>query len=324
MKRLRAERPRLVIVTPVYNEAENLGAFIESVREILLSRTDLDAEVLFVDDGSADASWELIEESAEADPRLRGVKLSRNFSAHVALAAGFDAVGPDADIVATIACDLQDPPETVLAFVESWREGNDIVWGERKTRRDSGWKRAASGLLESVLRRFAMPRGSKFRTGSFLLMDRRVLECFLQYREHSRVTFALVAWTGFKQDVVGYERKPRLKGRSGWTFRRMANTAYDVFIGFSDVPAKFLTFTGTSMFALSVLALIYLVTVWFIQDVQPGWTGIMATLTFFFGLVFMMLGIIVEYLYRIFVETKARPLYFVAERTEPRIGERKR
>ncbi|MDX2257502.1 MAG: glycosyltransferase family 2 protein [Hyphomicrobiaceae bacterium] len=313
MKSKRAGRPRLVVVTPVLNEAENIAAYVDRVTAILLSDPGLDAHVLFVDDGSADASWAAIETVCAADPRFRGVRLSRNFGAHVALAAGFDHVDRQADIVATLACDLQDPPETVLAFVAAWRAGADIVWGERQSRRDSGWRKIASGMLERMLRRYAMPRGSKFRTGSFLLMDRRVLECFLQYRENSRVTFALVAWTGFDQAVVGYERRPRLKGRSGWSFWRMASTAYDVFIGFSAMPAKALTFVGTSVFVLSLGVLTYLVVYWFLADVQPGWTGIMATMTFFFGLLFMMLGIIVEYLFRIFIETKARPLYFIAE-----------
>lgn len=324
---MRSDRPvraRLVVLTPVFNEAENLQAYCEAVSRVLFSRDDLDAEILFVDDGSSDASWKMIETACALYPRqIKGLRLSRNFGAHLALAAGFDHVRSDADIVATLACDLQDPPETVISFVEKWRNGADIVWGARRTRLDTGWRKVASGLMERVLRRFAMPRGSKFRTGSFLLMDRRVLNCFLQYREHNRVTFALVAWTGFDQSVVEYDRQQRVHGQSGWSFWAILNTAYDVFIGFSPLPAKFLTGLGFSVFLASIMFIIYIMVIWFMRDVQPGWTGIMATLTFFFGLLFMMVGMIAEYLFRIFIETKSRPLYFIASRTpdeEPEQG----
>jgi glycosyltransferase involved in cell wall biosynthesis len=310
--------PRLTIITPVYNEAENLDAYASAVEETILSRGDLDARILLVDDGSSDDSWAKIVELTRRSVRFSGLRLSRNFGVHIALAAGFDNVGEDADIVAVLACDLQDPPLTVLEFVARWREGADIVWGARRERADSGWRRIASHTLDRILRLYAMPRDSKFRTGSFLLIDRVVLECFLKCREHNRVTFALVAWTGFSQDVVYYDRQARLRGRSGWSLGRMISTAYDVFIGFSPFPARVLTGLGFALFGISILVLIYLVTEWFVKNVQPGWTGIMALITVFFGILFMMVGMIAEYLYRIFIETKARPLYFVASRTHPR------
>ncbi len=313
MRAERPVRPRLAIVTPVFNEAENLALYAETVRRVLLSAPDIDASVLLVDDGSTDASWSAIDALSEQDPRFRGLRLSRNFGAHLALAAGFDHVGPEADIAATLPCDLQDPPDTILGFVAAWRGGAQIVWGARNERADSPFRRRASSLLETILRRYAMPKGSKFRTGSFLLMDRVVLDCFLRFREHSRVTFALVAWTGFDQEVVHYDRKARVMGRSGWTLGRMLNSAYDVFVGFSPLPAKAVTMLGFGVAVLSFLAILYLVVDWLVRDVQPGWTGIMATTTIFFGVLFMMVGMIAEYLYRIFIETKGRPLYFIAE-----------
>jgi dolichol-phosphate mannosyltransferase len=220
----------------------------------------------------------------------------------------------DVDAVAILACDLQDPAETVLEFVATWRHGADIVWGRRRTRDDEGWRRHASAMLERLLRWFAMPKRSRFTTGSFLLMDRQVLHCLLQFREQNRVTFALVAWTGFEQAVVEYDRQRRVAGVSGWSFGRMLNTAYDVFIGFSPVPAKMMTSLGIGMFGLSLVALIYLVATWAFNRVLPGWTGVMVTMTTCFGLLFMMMGMTAEYLYRIFVETKNRPLYFISGR----------
>jgi len=307
-------RASLCVLTPVYNEIGNLDRYVNEVTRILFSRSDLDAHVLFIDDGSSDDSWDKIQDIANTSDRFAALRLSRNFGSHTALIAGFDYVREEADIVATLACDLQDPPETILEFVEKWRDGFDVVWGARENRADGMLRKVASRNLEYILRRFAMPRNSQFRTGSFFLIDRVVLDCVRQFREHSRVTFALVAWTGFEQSTVMYNRGPRLAGRSGWSLGQLLNTAYDVFIGFSPIPAKVLTAFGIFMLFGSVAATAYVVTEWFLRDVQPGWTGLMATMTLCFGLLFVMLGVSFEYLYRIFVETKSRPLYFVARR----------
>jgi dolichol-phosphate mannosyltransferase len=314
-------RPSLCVVSPVYNEVENLDRYVDEVSGILFSRPDLDVHVLFVDDGSSDGSWLKIQDIANTCDRFSALRLSRNFGSHTALIAGFDYVRDNADIVATLACDLQDPPQTILEFVEKWRDGFDIVWGARGKRADGKFRQFASRNLETVLRRFVMPRNSQFRTGSFFLIDRVVLDCVRQFREHSRVTFALVAWTGFDQSTVIYDRRPRLAGSSGWTFGQLLNTAYDVFIGFSPIPARVLAAFGVFMLFASLSGAAYVVTDWFLLNVQPGWTGLMTTMTLCFGLLFVMLGVSFEYLYRIFVETKSRPLYFVARqigRVQPR------
>ena len=305
---------RLGIITPVFNEEANLKRYVETVADVLFTAPDLDVRILLVDDGSVDGSWRLIGELIAHDARFSGLRLSRNYGSHLAIAAGFDHMADDIDAVAILACDLQDPAEVVLQFVEQWRKGADIVWGKRRTRDDEGWRRRASAMLEKLLRWFAMPKHSRFTTGSFLLMDRQVLHCLLQFREQNRVTFALVAWTGFEQAVVEYDRKRRIAGVSGWGFGRMLNTAYDVFIGFSPVPAKMMTGLGIGMFGLSLAALVYLMATWAFSRVLPGWTGVMVTMTTCFGLLFMMMGMTAEYLYRIFVETKNRPLYFVSGR----------
>lgn len=307
----RPQRPRLLIITPVYNESEVLSRYVEEVRRVLFLDQGFDVNILFVDDGSVDGSWELIERLTE-QPGFLAIRLSRNFGAHTALAAGFDHVPEDTDIVATLAADLQDPPETILAFVQEWRNGADIVWGARRSRTESTFRRVAVQAFESGLRRYAMPRGSKFQTGSFFLIDRIVLDCVRRFGEHARVTFALVAWTGFNQAIVFYDRRRRIEGRSGWTLWQVMNAAYDVFISFSPVPAKLLTILGVFTLLGSFAAAFYITLIWFLQDVQPGWTGLMATLTLYFGLLFVMLGLTFEYLYRIFVETKGRPLYFIS------------
>ncbi|MGH8706196.1 MAG: glycosyltransferase family 2 protein [Burkholderiales bacterium] len=303
---------RVTVITPVFNERDALPPYVETVRTVLLARADIEFDVLFVDDGSTDNSWELIEGICGADRRFRGVRLSRNFGAHIALCAGFDAARADA--VAILACDLQDPPETVLEFVDKWKAGADIVWGHRRRRDDLLWRRLVSRLFGAAMRRYAMPRGSRFTTGSFLLADRKVVEAVQRMREHSRITFALVAWTGFRQEIVPYDRRRRAAGKSGWTFWRMILAMYDAFVGFSVLPIRLTTALGIAISLLNVPLAIYLVTRWLLGNPLPGYTSVMLVLTVFFGIQFLLMGLIGEYLYRIYLEAMQRPLYFVADR----------
>ncbi|MEA4855048.1 MAG: glycosyltransferase family 2 protein [Solidesulfovibrio sp.] len=306
----RPSRPRLVIITPVFNEEDGLPAYAEEVRRVLLDGSGCDARVLFVDDGSRDGSWAVIKRLHAEDPRFQGVRLSRNFGAHIALCAGFDLA--EADVYCTLAADLQDPPEVVLRFLDAWSKGASIVWGKRASREDASWRVFASDLFFRLLQRYAMPRGSKFTTGSFLLADRAVVENLRRFREHNRITFALVAWTGFDQEVVAYERRRRLAGKSGWTVRRMIRAMYDAFIGFSSVPIRLMTHLGLGVAVCNLGFLVYLVAQWLTGTPMPGWTSFMFVMTFFFGIQFLLMGILGEYLSRIYQEAMRRPLYFVS------------
>ena len=309
-------QPRVTVITPVFNEEAGLVDYERTVRNVLLDDQEFAFDLLLVDDGSGDGSWSRIEEISARDPRIRGVRLSRNYGAHVALSAGFAHATGDA--VATLACDLQDPPETVLEFARRWRAGAQIVWGSRRSRVDAGWRIAFSGLFEWLIRRFAMPRGSRFTVGSFLLVDRRVADCFRQFQEHNRVTFALVAWTGFKQEIVEYDRRERRTGKSGWTWRRMVKTMYDTFIGFSFLPIRLMTLAGVLLSFLTLPFAGYLLIVYLTGHPLPGWTSVMLALTLFFGIQFLLMGVVGEYLYRIYAEVVRRPLYFVSDTTAPR------
>jgi len=306
-------RPSVTVITPVFNEEASLDAYAREVTTVLLNDTDFDFQVLLIDDGSSDHSWATIQRLSAADARIQGVRLSRNYGAHVALSAGFAQATGDA--VATLACDLQDPPGTVLEFARRWQEGAQIVWGHRRTRADAWWRAATSRAFERLIRRYAMPEGSRFTVGSFLLVDRRVADCFRQFHEHNRVTFALVAWTGFSQEVVEYDRGERRSGVSGWTWRRMLTTMYDTFIGFSFLPIRVMTLTGVLLALLTLPIAAYLIGGYVTGDTFPGWTSVMLALTLFFGLQFFLMGIVGEYLYRIYAEVVRRPLYFVSDRT---------
>jgi glycosyltransferase involved in cell wall biosynthesis len=281
---------------------------------VQLSRTDYRFEVLFVDDGSRDRSWEIIRGICGRDARFRGIRLSRNFGANVADSAGLANV--EGDAVATLPCDLQDPPEVILQFLEKWRAGARFVWGYRRTRADAVWRRWTSKMFLGMVRRFAMPTGSKVTTGGFLLLDRKVRESLLQFEERSRVVFALVAWTGFDQAYVEYDRRARVAGSSGWTFGRMIKSMYDMFIGFSFLPVRLMTLSGIAMFFLSMLWAGYMVFNWWTSHPLPGWSSIMLALALLFGFQFLLMGIAGEYLYRIYTEVVHRPLYLISDKTQ--------
>jgi dolichol-phosphate mannosyltransferase len=160
----------------------------------------------------------------------------------------------------------------------------------------------------------ALPRGSLATTGSFFIMDRQVADCFREFPENNRVTFALVAWTGFRQTRVAYDRHARVAGASGWSIGRMLKTFYDASIGYSAFPARTMTILGFGLFLLSLIIIAWLFSIWLFTDVERGWTSLMAGITLLFGIQFMFTGVIAEYLFRIFTESTRRPLYFIRRR----------
>lgn len=306
--------PSVTVITPVYNETDALSDYISTVREVLLSRSDIHYAILFVDDGSNDDSWSKIEKYAKSDSQIDGLRLSRNFGPHAAIAAGIDHV--DSDAVTILACDLQDPPEIILEFVEAWQDGAQIVWGQRRTRQDPTWRTAASHFFTVLLERYSSLKSSKFTTGSFLLMDCRVVSAVKQMGENNRITFAIVAWTGFEQRQVPYDRAKRQEGLSKWTFWQMIRTFHDAFIGYSDAPAKMMMMLGLLCFFLSAFFIIYSLIVWFTKETAPGWISTVILMNGFFGLSFLMFSIIGEYLARIYSEVANRPLYFISDATD--------
>ncbi|MEO0249687.1 MAG: glycosyltransferase family 2 protein [candidate division WOR-3 bacterium] len=314
--------PQVAILTPVYNEEESLPLYFEAIRTTLLCRADYDFHVILIDDGSRDRSWDLIRAMCSRDARFEGIRLSRNYGSHIALSAGF--LHARGDAVATLACDLQDPPEVILHFLAEWRKGSRIVWGKRRNRQDRWWRIWTSKVFAVLLRRFAMPPGSKFTTGSFLLVDKRVVECIRQFQEHNRIIFTLVAWTGFEQSVVEYDRKERRAGTSGWTFGTMLKTMYDGFVSFSTLPIRLMTWVGIGAFLGTLGLSVYLLVCWVTGNPAPGWTSIMLALGFFFGLQFVLMGVSGEYLSRIYTEAVRRPLFFISDRTPPPGGRKQR
>lgn len=306
-----SNRSLVSIVTPVYNEAEGIARYFAELIAFMNARADTCLfEVILVDDGSTDESWSLIHAQTLADKRFRGLRLSRNFGAHIALTAGIDNAHGDA--VVTLACDLQDPLSVVAQFIDRWNDGAEIVWAKRIAREDSAWRSLASNAFTWALRRYAMPKGSKFQTGSFFLIDRKVAEAFGQFGETHRITFALVAWTGFDQDIVEYKRERRQTGQSGWTLRRMVGAMYDAFLGFSSLPVRLVTMMAFAMSLFTGLLTVYVLVAYLTKNVLPGWTGIMLAQTGIASVTFLILSIYGEYLRRIYGESVGRPVYFVS------------
>lgn len=202
----------VTLLTPVFNEEEGLAYYSAVVRDFLDRHQEYDFEVLLVDDGSSDSSWKIIKDLCASDSRFRGIRLSRNFGAHIALTAGMDFA--KGDVLMTLAADLQDPIEVFDDFIAEWKKGARIVWGRRRTRQDVRWKVVCSYIFFKAIQRYAMPCGSQFTTGSFFLLDRKIVQCMRQFREQNRVTFAIVAWSGFDQATVLYERVERTTGAS--------------------------------------------------------------------------------------------------------------
>ena len=302
------------IVTPVYNEEETLIIYYNTIQKELFDKIDVNFEVLFVDDGSTDNSWEIIKSISCRDNRFKGIRLSRNLGSHIALTAVFkNAIGA---AVATLACDLQDPPSLIIEFIKKWHEGFHVVWGVKKNRKDKIWKIFTSKTFEYLLRKYVMPANSKFSTGSFLLIDHKVLSYYNRFKESNRITFAIVAVLGFKQFRVYYSRSTRLLGKSGWNFSKMVKTMFDAIVSFSYSHVRLIALFSIISIIIQIPFIIYTIYLFASNRTSNiGWISTILSITFFSSLILLNLVLILEYLIRIYSNTAQRPLYFIEDTT---------
>ena len=305
--------PRLVAyVLPVHDEAAGIRAFHEALVTATAQRPDLDFEFVYVDDGSRDASLDLLLELRAADDRVTVISLARNFGHQIAVTAGLDAAaGRDAVIV--MDTDLQDPPEVSLRLIESWEAGADVAYAQRRTRQDSPFKRGTAAGFYWLLSRLAsvdIPRN----VGDFRLMDRKVVAEVIRYREHDRFLRGIVAQVGFRQEAVPFDREPRFAGRSSYPLRTMLKLAADGILGFSTFPLRLISRMGLLISLLSVVAAVWVVWVrlFMPERTVPGWAFIMVGMFLLGGIQLLMMGVIGSYLGRVYVETQDRPLYSLA------------
>jgi dolichol-phosphate mannosyltransferase len=306
-----SDRGLISLVVPVYNEAEVIGAFYDRATAALAGVPGFDYEILFVDDGSQDDSYRQLAEYAASDPRVRVLKLSRNFGHQVAITAGIDHARGDCVVV--IDADLQDPPEVVTSMIDRWRQGFDVVYGVRS---DRDGERAMKLMTASIFYRL-LQRLTNIQiptdVGDFRLMSRRTVEQLKQLREKDRFVRGLVSWIGFKQTGVTYSRDKRYAGETKYPYRKMLKFAFDGITSFSTVPLKLATWTG---YAAALLAVLYLISV-FVQKLLgftvEGWATIMVAMLFLGSVQLICLGILGEYLGRIFNEVKHRPMYVIED-----------
>ena len=303
-------RPRYSVVIPVHDEAEILPQLYERLRAVL-DGLDGDWELILVDDGSRDGSYALMVELHGRDPRVRVLRFSRNFGHQVALTAGLDrALG---EAVITMDGDLQHPPETIPELVARWREGNEIVYGVMSAREGETWfKRTTSTAFYGLLRRLTdveMPAAA----GDFRLIDRKALDAFRALRESNRYVRGMFSWIGFRQTGVPYVCAQRPGGRSKYTPRRMLKLASDAIVGFSTLPLRLALNLGFVVSALSIVfGLSALGTKLAGGFAVPGWASIMILVGLVGGIQLIVIGVIGEYIGRIYDEVKQRPLYLVS------------
>jgi glycosyltransferase involved in cell wall biosynthesis len=301
----------LTVVVPAHNESAGLREFHARLAAVF-DTLDLHCSVLYVDDGSRDDTWQVMEGLRAGDVRVATLKLSRNFGKELALTAGLDAT--DADAVVVIDADLQDPPELIVQFVAAWREGYDVVYGTRSSRAgESGAKKFTAAAFYRVMERMShtpVPRD----TGDFRLLSRRAVDALKRVRERQRFMKGLFAWVGFRQKAIVYERDPRFAGDSKFNYWRLWNFALEGITSFSTVPLRMATYVGLltafAAFAFGVFvfgkAVLY-------GDPVRGYPTLLLVILFLGGIQLMALGMIGEYLGRLYMEAKQRPLYLIDE-----------
>lgn len=305
------ERQLLTIMIPAFNEENNLAAMYEALCEAAPT-LGMDCEFLFIDDGSTDGTFQCLEALHTRDPRVKVVRLAHNFGSHIGASVGLDYASGDAAVI--VPCDLQDHPREIRHFIEKWREGYQVVWGVRATRGDKPADVLFSNVFAKLIRRIAIPNYPPQGSGSFCLMDRKVVETLRRYPEHNRMISGLILTCGFSQTQVFYERGVRLSGESKYSLGKKVKLLIDCVVSFSNMPIRLASLCG---FCLAVLSFIYA----FIAACDrliygspvPGYTSIIVIVLLLGGMQLIVMGVLGEYLWRALDEVRRRPLYVVWE-----------
>lgn len=305
-------RPELSVVVPVFNEADNIELLLKRLTPIL-ERCVASHEIVFVDDGSTDATLPSIAKVSMIDPRVGALSLSRNFGKEVAIAAGLDQASGAATVI--IDADLQHPPEMIEVFVAKWREGYKNVFGQRTDRSaDSPLRRALTQRFYKLFGSFGetrLPEGA----GDFRLLDAQAVSALRALRERARFNKGLYAWIGFKSIGVPFEVEERATGQSKFSYRKLTRFALDGLMSFSTLPLMVWTYVGTVISVIALCSALYFVGDTLISGVDvPGFASLIVSVTFLAGIQLLSLGVLGEYIGRIFAEVKGRPLYIVEQR----------
>jgi glycosyltransferase involved in cell wall biosynthesis len=306
----------LSVVAPVYNEEESIEIFLSRARA---AASDYEFELVVVNDGSSDGTAELLDRAAALDPRVRVIHLSRNFGHQAALTAGLEhAAG---DVVVMIDADLQDPPELISQMVAQWSQGADVVYAVRKQREgETAFKLATASWFYKLFNKLAQV-DLEPNSGDFRLLDRRALDALLAMTERSRFLRGMTVWVGFKQTAVAYEREPRHAGETKYTLSRMLRFSLDAIASFSHVPLQLATYAGMLSAGVAFIAIPVVILLRLFDSYLPGFGSVTIAILLLGGIQLIALGVIGEYVGRIYDEVKHRPLYIVREeRNRPARG----
>lgn len=300
------------ILVPAYNEEEVIRKFYSETCKIIDKIEGENFEFLFINDGSHDNTLNILKELRQNDKRVTYIDLSRNYGKEIAMAAGFDYVKGDAVII--MDADLQDPPSLIPELIREWKTGKyDDVYAKRRSRKGETWlKKFTSKMYYRMLSKFSGKVEIQVDTGDFRLLDRKAIDAIKQYKETHRYTKGMFSLIGFKKKEVLFDRDPRAAGKTKWNYSKLFNLAIEGFTSFTTMPLKIATFFG---FFISLFAFIYAIYI-IVKTISmgngvPGYPSIMVVMLFLGGIQLLSIGIIGEYLGRIFDETKKRPLYFI-------------
>lgn len=300
------------IVVPMFNEEAVVSETYRRLTEVM-GKTEFSYEIVFVNDGSSDNTSVLLNEVCDHDKRVKLLDFSRNFGHQIAITAGMDY--SSGRCVVVIDGDLQDPPELIPVMIEKWKDGFDVVYGKRISRKgESIFKKFTAAMFYRFLKSMT-DVNIPVDTGDFRLIDRKVCDALKRVKERNRYVRGLVSWLGFKQTAVEFEREERFAGETKYPLKKMLKLALDGITTFSYKPLKLASYIGTLISIGSFIYLIYVLVqrIFFPETVQPGWASTLAVSLFFNGITLLMLGIIGEYIGRIYDEVKERPLYIIRE-----------
>lgn len=311
-------RPELSLIIPIFNEESvipeldrRLRAFVDSL--------GIATEIVFVNDGSKDRSLELLKGLAEGSSLYRVINLSRNFGHQMAITAGVDRAEGEAIVV--MDADLQDPPEVVLAMVEKWREGYDVVYGKRRTRAGETWFKKITAKWFYKIFAAMVPIDVPLDTGDFRLMSRRVAMALSSLRESHRFVRGLVAWLGYRQIAIHYDREERFAGETKYPLRKMLRFALDGITSFSVLPLRFAMWLAVLVGIFSIFVAIWAVVAKFVfHDTVQGWTGMVVLVSILTSVQLFTVGVLGEYVGRIYEQVKGRPLYLIEGETRKAVS----
>jgi len=302
--------PHITVVSPVYQAEGCLHELHRRLTTALRSITD-DFEIVLVDDGSRDRSWQVIAELAKLDRCVKGIKLSRNFGQHFAITAGLDYAR--GDWVVVMDCDLQDQPEGIPELYRKVQEGYDIAWARRVRRQDSGLKKLSSNFFRSVFNALGDVKHDR-SASNYSISSKRVIECVRGFREHNQSFPLFLSSVGFREAFVDVEHATRLSGRSAYTWSRLLRLGTNWVVSYSNRPLHIAIWTGLTLSLVALVFAVALVVRYLFQSVRvTGWTSLMVALLFFSGLLLANMGLMGLYIGKVFDEVKSRPLYFVQE-----------